>query len=250
MNKFLQKNFEPFLNDFEKNFNQRLCAWIENNIEIKESKNTRAIEVPKYFLCFALLSDPDSKFSGWSKLCDRLFGSIKNLNGRNAHSYLSNQIHGTLKEVLHKKKLEKKHKDYDFSFNSSEFNKTTKKREIYTKPSYRSISRGADLTLTCELGTYGIHIKSNDVFLNRPQITFRGGKNPEYNSIEKSKSFIHILVGFDKYLSIQNFKKVSNHIQSNELLSDLESKDWGGPGARRAVSKSTIKELIKEYNDN
>ena len=47
MNKFLQKNFEPFLNDFEKNFNQRLCAWIENNIEIKESKNTRAIEVDR-----------------------------------------------------------------------------------------------------------------------------------------------------------------------------------------------------------
>jgi len=247
MNKFIHKNFEFFIADFEKTFNQKLCIWIDNNIDIKESRNTRSIEVPKYFPCFSLLSNPDLKFKGWNKLCDRLFLNIKNLNKRSAHRYLADQVHGFLKEVLHKKKLEKKHQNYDFSFNCPEFNRITKKREIYTNPSRRSISRGSDLKFTCESCSYDIHIKSNDVFMNWPQITFRGGKNPEYDEIIKSKGIIHILIDSNRYLSIRNFHSINNHIKSFSKLTGDEAKQWGGPGATRFIFNSSILNLIKEY---
>jgi len=244
MSSFIHKNFDKFKVEFEKTFGVQLCQWIEDNIDVKEGKNSRQIEVPKWFLCLSLLSDPDSSFL---TLCNRLFGSIKNLNGRSPHEYLANQVHGTLQEVLHKKKLEKRYPDYNFSFIGTEFNRTTHKREIYTKLSRRSISREADLKFTCEQGTYNIHIKANNFFKNKPQITFRGGSNPEYKHITDNKELIHIILSENEYLSLGNFHKLKDYIQSAQTLSGTEAKRWGGHGAQRFEFKKSILTLAKQY---
>ena len=244
MSKFIHNNFESFQIEFEKTFRQKICHWINDNIDIKEGKNSRAIEVPKNFACYSLLKDPDDDFK---KLCDRLFRSIRNLNGRTTHEYLANQVHGTLQEALHKFKLQKKHPKYDFSFLCSEFNKTTRKREIYTKPKRNDISREADLRFTCSDGTFNIHIKANNKFVQKPQLTLRGGRTSEYNKIQNSKDFLHILVSPNQYISIYNFSKFNEHISSSKQLSPEESKFWGGAGAHRIIFKPSIFETVKTY---
>ena len=248
MSKFIHNNFESFQIEFEKTFNQKICHWINNNIDIKEGKNSRAIEVPKNFICCSLLREPKIESFDFNKLCNRLFSTVKNLNKRTPHEYLANQVHGTLQEVLHKHKLQKKYSNYDFSFASSEFNRLTKKREIYTKPNRKDISRDADLNFVCPEGQFNIHIKGNNTFKHRPQLTLRGGRLPEYDKIQESKKdFLHILVSPNEYISIYNFNKINDHIHSSAKLPSPQSKSWGGDGAHRIIFKQSIFNSIKTY---
>ena len=246
MSKFVHENFEEFQIEFEKTFRQKICHWINDNIEIKEGKNSRRIEVPKNFACYSLLNNPDSSFI---KLCDRLFSDIKNLNGRTTHKYLANQVHGTLQEALHKYKLEKKYPKFDFSFLCSEFNKSTKKREIYTNTNLRRVTRDADLKFSCPQGDFKIHIKANNKFRVRPQLTFRGGgKISEFEKIKNAKSdYLHILVSPNQYISIPNFDSFGKYIHSSKNLSTEESRMWGGLGAHRIVFNQNIFQTIKSY---
>lgn len=241
MNKFVHDNFQEFKDEFEKEFQQNICVWIEKNIDIKESPNTRRIEVEDWFACKALLKDPGENFY---KLCNRLFGSIPNLNGRSPHIYLADHINGTLKEALHAQKLSKKHKDYDICVISSEFNRTTKKRELYTKL-HRSVNRKPDLRVVTAQKPIDIHIKANNTFYKSQKITFRGGREPEYNSIQSGKYYVHLLLSPKEYISIQNFNKLNNHVITKEKLPDQNT--WGGPGAVRFNFKKSILDLIKSY---
>lgn len=241
MNKFVHDNFQLFKDEFEKEFKQNICVWIENNIDIKESPNTRPIQVDDWFACKSLLKDPGERFH---KLCNRLFGNIRNLNGRSPHIYLADQINGTLKEALHAKKLAKKHKEYDICIVSSEFNKTSKKRELYTQL-HRSVNRKPDLRVVSDKKPIDIHIKANNTFLKSKKITFRGGKNPEYQSIRDNEYYIHLLLSPNEYISIQNFNSLTEHILKQDNLPDQNS--WGGPGAVCFHFKPSILNLVKKY---
>lgn len=241
MNKFIHNNFQLFKDEFEKEFKQNICVWIENNIDIKESPNTRPIEVDDWFACKSLLKDPGERFH---KLCNRLFGSIRNLNGRSPHIYLADQINGTLKEALHAKKLAKKHKEYDICIVSSEFNKTSKKRELYTQL-HRSVNRKPDLRVVSDKKPIDIHIKANNTFLKSKKITLRGGKNPEFNSINSKEYYIHLLLSPTEYISIQNFQNLNEYIDRQEKLPDDNT--WGGPGAVCFHFKPSILNLVKKY---
>jgi len=241
MNKFVHDNFQLFKDEFEKEFQQNICIWIRDNIDIKESPHTRPIQVDDWFACKSLLKDPDD---GFKKLCNRLFGNIRNLNGRSPHIYLADQINGTLKEALHAKKLAKKYKNYDVCIVSSEFNKTSKKRELYTKL-HRSVNRKPDLRVVTDTKPVDIHIKANNTFLKSRKITFRGGRNPEYNSIDSEEYYVHLLLSPTEYISIQNFQKLDEYVVSKEKLPDQNG--WGGPGAVRFHFKNNILDLIRNY---
>lgn len=243
MNKFVHNNFQSFKDEFEKEFKQNICLWIRDNIDIKESPNTRAIQVDDWFACKSLLKDPGEDFK---KLCNRLFGGIQNLNGRSPHVYLADQINGTLKEALHAKKLARCYKDYDICVVSSEFNKTSKKRELYTKLN-RSVNRKPDLRVVTDKSPVDIHIKANNTFLKSRKITFRGGRNPEYNSIESGDYYVHLLLSPTEYISIQNFEKLDKYIANKEKLSIKDENDWGGPGAVRFHFKNNVLDLVRTY---
>ena len=241
MNKFVHDNFQLFKDEFEKEFKQNICVWIENNIDIKESPNTRPIQVDDWFACKSLLKDPDERFQ---KLCNRLFGNIRNLNGRSPHIYLADQINGTLKEALHAKKLAKKYKNYDICIISSEFNKTSKKRELYTKL-HRSVNRKPDLRVVTDKKPADIHIKANNTFLKSRKLTFRGGRDPEYNSIQSGEYYVHLLLSPTEYISIQNFNQFDEYVLNKERLPDQNS--WGGPGAVCFHFKNNILDLVRNY---
>jgi len=241
MNKFVHDNFAEFKKEFEKEFNQNICVWIENNIDIKETPKTRSIEVGDWFACKSLLKEPDE---GFKKLCNRLFGGIRNLNGRSPHIYLADQINGTLKEALHAKKLAKKHKEYDICVISSEFNPSSKKRELYTRL-HRSVNRKPDLRVVTDKKPIDIHIKANNTFLRSHKITFRGGKNPEYQSISNKEYYVHLLLSPHEYISIQNFHSLTDHILREEILPTQNM--WGGSGARCFHFKPSILNLVKTY---
>lgn len=253
MNKFLHNNFESFQSIFEKTFNQKICHWIRDNIDIKESKKTRSLELPKNFACFSLLADPNERTLNqkqpfnFLEVCDNLFSSIKNLNGRSPHEYLANHIHGTLQEALHKYRLQKKHSNYDFRFLCSEFNYETNKREIYTKPQRRQITRDGDLEFTCPQGVFKIHIKANNTFKHKAQLTLRGGSLSEFDKIQNSKDYLHILISPDEYISINNFDNISEHIETKTNLNSNQNERWGGDGATRFIFKPSIFNIVKTY---
>lgn len=241
MSDFVHDNFKLFKSEFEKEFKQNICVWIESNIDIKESPNTRPIQVDDWFACKSLLKEPDNSFK---KLCNRLFGDTGNLNGRSPHIYLANQINGTLKEALHAKKLANKYKNYDVSIISSEFNKSSKKRELYTKL-HRSVNRKPDLRVITDKESIDIHIKANNTFLKSRKLTFRGGRSPEYNSIQSGEYYVHLLLSPTEYISIQNFNKFDEYILNKERLPDQNS--WGGSGAVRFHFKNNILDLVRNY---
>ena len=241
MNKYVHENFQSFKDEFEKEFKQNICVWIENNIDIKESPNTRPIQVDDWFACKSLLKDPDDRFQ---KLCNRLFGNIRNLNGRSPHIYLADQINGTLKEALHAKKLARLYKDYDISIISSEFNKSSKKRELYTKL-HRSVNRKPDLRVVTNTSPIDVHIKANNTFLKSRKITFRGGRNPEFNSIDSEEYYVHLLLSPTEYISIQSFEKLDQYVARKERLPD--DNDWGGPGAVCIHFKPSVLDIVRKY---
>jgi hypothetical protein len=242
MNKFVHENFQSFKDEFEKEFGCNICEWIRDNIDIKESRNSRSpIEVYNWFACISLLKDPDDRFLN---LCDRLFVSTGNRNKRCPHIYLANQVNGYLKEALHAKKLSKLYPDYKIDIITPEFNSDSNKREIYTKPG-RFITRGPDLKVTVKNTPINIHIKANNSFLREQKLTLRGGKNPEYQSIKNKEYYVHILVDHSNYISIKNFNQIEKHILKEEILPKNNS--WGGEGAVRIHFKPSVLDIARKY---
>ena len=242
MNKFVHENFQSFKDEFEKSFGCNICEWIRDNIDIKEGPNSRPpIEVYDWFACISLLREPDDRFLN---LCNRLFGSTGNRNKRSPHTYLADQVNGTLKEALHAKKLSKLYPDYKINIISSEFNSDSNKREIYTKPG-RLITRKPDLRVVAGSKPIDIHIKANNSFLRSQKLTLRGGKNPEYQSIKDNDYYIHLLVGHNQYISIQNFSKINQHIRDKEILP--ENNSWGGKGAVCLKFKPSVLDVVRQY---
>jgi hypothetical protein len=248
MNKYIQRNFESFKQDFELNFQESIPTWISKNLCIKKNKNSKELDLSDDFISHALLKNPPQD---WLQSCDELFSKTRNLNGRTTHLYLSNQVHGTLKEALHARKLAKKHPNFDVNVVSCEFNSETKKREIYLNVS--RANRKPDLNVSwpkhdnLNAGNADIHVKSNDYFLDKKQITFRGGKNSEYKQIKEKEYVLHILVNHKQYLSISDFNNLKDHISTNQVLTGKEAQSWGGQGAKRICFKNSIEQLLKRY---
>ena len=241
MSNFVHHNFATFKSEFETAFGENICHWIFNNIDIKESPSSHRIDVEKWFCCKSLLRNPDKNFIS---LCNRLFRFTKNLNGRSPHIYLADQVNGTLKEALHAKKISKKHPDCKVSIISSEFNTASNKRELYTNIK-RSVNRKPDLRIIHNNKSTDIHIKANNTFLKSHQLTFRGGRSPEFTSISSGKYHVHLLISPTEYISIKNFNHLDHFISKKEFLNSNNS--WGGAGAVRLKFKSNIRDLIKVY---
>lgn len=238
----MHENFQSFKDEFEKSFGCNICEWIRDNIDIKEGPNSRPpIEVYDWFACISLLREPDDRFLN---LCNRLFGSTGNRNKRSPHTYLADQVNGTLKEALHAKKLSKLYPDYKINMISSEFNSDSNKREIYTKPG-RLITRKPDLRVVTGSKPIDIHIKANNTFLKSRKITFRGGRNPEFNSIDSEEYYVHLLLSPTEYISIQSFKKLDQYVARKERLPD--DNNWGGPGAVCFHFKNNILDIVRKY---
>ena len=87
--------------------------------------------------------------------------------------------------------------------------------------------------------------KANNSFLRSQKLTLRGGKNSEYQSIKDNDYYIHVLVGYNQYISIQNFNKINNHIARKEILS--ENNSWGGKGAVCIHFKPSVLDIVKKY---
>lgn len=239
---FFYSNFGVFRDEFIKVFRMSICDWVELNIELKESpESQRAIDVPKKFLCSSLLKCPNREFLN---LCNRLFSKTPNLNKRSPHTYLANQIHGSLKEALHAKKLSI---NYDVKLIGDEFNSTTKKRELYTI-GVDKLSRSPDLSISMPDNSLPVHIKANQTFLNNKQLTFRGGSPSEYNEILDKKHAVHILFSSPhQYAAIDNLRIIKPYISKIDTLPDSINKDWGGSGAKRLHFKDSISDLIINY---
>lgn len=241
MSKFIFNNFEKFQEVFEETFQLDLCHWVEKHIIVKESSRSKPLDLPKWFLCKCLLTEPEKEILD---LCENLFSKIKNLNGRSTHTYVSNQVFGTLKECLHVEKLKKKYPDYRIRIVSSEFDAKSQTRAIFTK-NIKSISRKPDLEVRFKEFVVPVHIKANDTFLKSHKLTFRGGSNPEYELIAKGREFVHLILSHDQYLSIKSMAKLSEHIERREDLS--KDKMWGGKGAVRFYFKPSIMSLVQNY---
>jgi len=236
---FFYSNFGVFRGEFIKVFRMSICDWVELNIELKESpESQRAIDVPKKFLCSSLLKSPNREFLN---LCNRLFSKTPNLNKRTPHTYLANQIHGSLKEALHAKKLSI---NCDVKLIGDEFNSITKKRELYTK-GVDKLSRSPDLSISTSDSSLLVHIKANQTFLKNKQLTFRGGSTTEYDEILSKKQAVHILFSPHQYVAIDNLRIIKPHIL--KIYSLPNPNDWGGSGAKRLYFKDSISDLIINY---
>lgn len=241
MTDFLFKNFKNFQESFEETLRIDLCHWVKDRIVFKESASSKNIDISTWFACKCLLKDPGDEIL---KSVEEMFSSIKNLNGRSPHTYVANQIFGTLKEVLHIEKLKKKYPEYRIRITSSEYDHKTQTRAIFTK-NIRSLSRKSDLEVRYKQFVVPVHIKSNDTFLESQKLTFRGGANSEYKLIAKGDEFIHIILSHDQYISIRGLDKIAEHIERREDLS--KDKMWGGKGAVRLYFKPSIMNLIQKY---
>ena len=107
-------------------------------------------------------------------------------------------------------------------------------------------NRAADLLVTDPKKdkSISLHLKSNEKFLDNPCITFRGGKEPEFNKIKSPNSEVHIFVNGLKYF---RFKDIKNFIRREYTLEGKDADDWGGPGAYRILFKDSVLDLAKKY---
>lgn len=245
MSNFIKNNFESFQSAFEDCFKRKLCPWIEDNMSIKKSpRHKKNINTQKWFLCHVLLRDPEPDVVD---LCSELFSKANNLNGRTPHEYLCDQVFGYLKETYHVKKLQIKHPEIQLRLVSSEFNRETGKREIYTQGGNK---REVDLEARFKGNAKckGIHIKSNNTFAKYQVMRFRGGRNPEINSIKEIKYGVHIPVDENRYFSISDLLKNKECIKSEGIITDAEEmKNWGGQGAYKINFTKNILKFATPY---
>lgn len=243
MNEFLKSNFAQFKSAFEEYMDCSLCNWIEDNIVIKKNPKSEAnIDLPKWFLCLSLLRNPGAKTI---EKCNHLFDNPNNLNGRNPHQYLCDQVVGFLKEVYHINRLQLKHPEISFSLNGSEFNNKNNKREIYLSGAKQ---RDVDLKATYQGVTKDFHLKANNTFVNKPKITFRGGKKPEINNIKNNKSKVHILVDENRYFCMTKLISAKECIKYQSFIEDpSEQRSWGGKGAYRIHFNDNVFDYAVKY---
>lgn len=243
MNEFLKSNFASFKSSFEEYMDCSLCLWIEDNIVIKEnSKSDIAIDLPKWFLCLSLLKNPERAVV---QKCNTLFNNPNNLNRRTPHQYLCDQVVGFLKEVYHINRLQLKHPEITFFLNGSEINTKNKKREIYILGAKK---RDIDLKAEYKGVTKDFHLKANNTFIQRPKITFRGGRTPEINNIKNNKSKVHILVDENKYFCMSKLISCKECIKNESFIEDpYEQNLWGGKGAYRIHFNDNILDYAVKY---
>lgn len=237
--KFKKPSFAQFLPLFEAELNCKARDWIESNIRVKESPKSKEFKkLPRYALAYALLSKPPQEFID---LYDDLFKNVNNVNRRGKHAYVCDLIDGFVKEEFHGQKLKKLHPHLGISFQGSEHQDGI--REIYMTGAK---NRAADLSVTDPKKDKPIdlHLKSNEKFLNNPCITFRGGKEPEFNKIQIPNSEVHIFVDGLKYF---RFKDIKNFIRREYTLEGEAADSWGGPGAYRILFKDSVLDLAKKY---